>query len=799
MPSSASVRNVLVDVPCNSSGNAEVVQTYDPSAAALYELWIGCGGIGFARSVDGGYSFSSAIAVPGSLSGASWDPAIALAPNGTVYAAYMLNNGSGDTPAVAWSYDHGQTFAGWAPAFTPGPNQFSDRDYIAVAPNGTVYVSWDFSPNASINQVGCAAGGSCYFLAGDYNIVVVWSSDGGRHWSAPVPVEPEYPNAAAPAGPLLVEPNGTIDLLYEDYPTYGPTHWLGLGRNYFVRSLDGGVHWSTPVAVENGTFLNSTWWIDGSLGRDSSGTLYATFDTQNATADTAYVAVSRDHGASWSGAIRLNPDQDAAVHALVTVVGGQNGTAYIAWMANNSTLGWSTYAATLFSNGSTLSAPTLVSALYGIPGEWIGDTMGISDLGGGRVAVSWTYGVLQAGVSASQIFAGVLGEAPPVDAPRIGTVVPGIGTVTLGWIPPTGSGDWVGGYLLVWGLIDQRNFYNLTLPASATFTTVENLPPFLDWYFQIAATNGAGQGPLSAPVYVDLTNWGVVRGTVSPTGATVRLDGTILASPTGSYLGNTTAGPHIVAVDLPGYYPVFTTLVLPWNGTTWFNTTLSEIPGTVEGWVKPVDASVLIDGAVVPTTQGFFQVTNLTSGIHVLSVSRHAFETISQNLSVARNTTIWANVTLTPSNGTLSIVVTPPGAALKVGGAPVPLGGGTSVNLSLAPGRYSVEVSASGYVPYFTNATVASLAVVPLAVTLTPVPPAPSGNSSGSPTLVLPGYLLVAFAVVLVGGVAAAALWLRRSRSGPEADGEPGPSEPAIWEPDDEEREEEPVSPDDAP
>ncbi|HYK92615.1 MAG TPA: exo-alpha-sialidase [Thermoplasmata archaeon] len=789
-PGLAPIRNVMVDVPCNAtSGNAEVVQAYDPVAAVLYEEWIGCGGIGFSRSIDGGYSFSPAVTVPGSNTGSSWDPSIALAPNGTVYAAYMVNNGSGDTPALAWSFDHGRTFAGNSSAFTPGSNTFSDRDYIAVAPNGTIYISWDYSPNATLDQIDCAtAGGSCYFTAGDYNIVVVWSSDGGHRWSQPVPVEPEYPNAAAPAGPLLVEPNGTIALLYEDYPTYGPTHWLGLGRNYFVRSTDGGAHWSAPVPVENATFLNSTWWIDGSLARDSSGTLYASFDTQNATADTAYVALSRDDGATWSRSIQLNPDTDRAAHILVAVAGGQNGTAYLAWMANNSTLGWSTYAVTLFGNGSTLTAPTLVSSQFGVTGEWIGDTMGISDLGSGRVAVSWTYGVLQGTGSSSQVFAAVLGETPPVGAPRISTVVPGIGSVTLGWIPPTGAGNWVGGYLLVWGLIDQRNFFNTTLPGSATFTTVPNLPPFLDWYFQIAATNGAGEGPLSAAIYVDLTNWGVVKGSVTPSNATIRLDGALLASPSGSYLGNTTAGPHILDFSLRGYYEVFTTVILPWNGSIWFNASLTQIPATLEGWVKPVDATVQLDGAALVTNGGFYQVANLTGGRHVLTVSRTAFNTITQNITVYGNSTVWANVSLVAANGTLSIAVSPGTASVRVGGNLVPVGAGNWVNLSLFPGRYPVEVTASGYLPYFTNATIGSLMIYPLTVTLLPVPPPTGGNTTGGGPPVLPGYLLVTFAVVLVIGVIAAAFWLRRGRSEPES-GSPPPSEGAIWEPDEAETE----------
>ena len=68
--------------------NAEVV-TATGASPYVYDLWIGCGGIGFARSTDGGLHFGPPMTAPGSR-GASWDPAIAVAPDGTVYLALSL-------------------------------------------------------------------------------------------------------------------------------------------------------------------------------------------------------------------------------------------------------------------------------------------------------------------------------------------------------------------------------------------------------------------------------------------------------------------------------------------------------------------------------------------------------------------------------------------------------------------------------------------------------------------------------------------------------------------------------------
>jgi Fibronectin type III domain len=795
---SGPVANALVDAPCNATGsNAEVLEAYDPVATVLYETWIGCGGIGFSRSTDSGATFGSAVAVDGSLTGSSWDPAIAVAPNGTVYVAYMLNNGSGDTPAVAWSFDHGVSFSGFAPVFAANTSEFSDRDYLAVAPNGTIYVSWDLSPDVSVDQIGCAYGGSCYFTAGDYNIVVAWSADGGSTWGRPVPVEPEYPWAAAPAGPLLVEPNGTIDLLYEDYATFGAAHSLGVGRNYFVQSSDGGPTWSTPVAVENGTFPNDTWWIDGDLARDSSGTLYASFDSRNATVDTAYVAVSRDDGASWSAPIRLNPDEDGAHHVLAAVAGGENGTAYLAWMSDNATGGWSTYAATLYGNGSTLSEPTLASDRYGLVGQWIGDTLGLAVLASGQIAVSWSYGVVLDNRTGSQVFAAVLSDAPPVDAPVLTSVVPGVGSVTLTWRPPTGAGNWVGGYRLVWGLDNQITFYNRSLGPSETTSVVRGLPAFVPWYFEVAAVNGAGVGPYTPPVEVDLLAWGVVRGTVAPVNASVVLDGVPVAVNGGSFLANSTNGPHVLVVSAHDYSSAYFSLDLPWNGTLWRNATLELAPSTVEGRIVPADANATFDGSnLTISAQGDFEVSGVASGTHRLSVSRRGFVPQDLQLAVGPNATVWYNVTLSPANGTLSLTVDPAAAHVVVGGAAVALSADGSATVSLLPGRYPVEVTLAGFVPYFTNATVASLAVVPLTITLEAVPPPENATGSGGSGFPVAEVVLIASAVGIVAGVLAAALFLRRGRGRGDEGAAPEPAGP-IWEADDgPEPEPEPAPPD---
>jgi hypothetical protein len=82
----ASVNPIIGPVITVSQGcagqNAEVQTAVDPLRGDVYEEWMGCDGIGFARSTDGGRHFDAPLTVPGSAGG--WDPALALARNGTL-------------------------------------------------------------------------------------------------------------------------------------------------------------------------------------------------------------------------------------------------------------------------------------------------------------------------------------------------------------------------------------------------------------------------------------------------------------------------------------------------------------------------------------------------------------------------------------------------------------------------------------------------------------------------------------------------------------------------------------------
>jgi hypothetical protein len=416
-PASAAVTvsvGIINNLTTSCAGqNAEVEQATDTQLGYVYESWMGCSGIAFARSTDGGRTFDKPFNVPGSVGSNfnSWDPALAVGPDGTVYAVFMLSHGSQWYPVVAASFDHGATFPQVTPLLPPDAKNWGDRPFIAVGPDGAVYVTWDYGPNRTSVTYICAADGSCGFATGDLNVVVQRSADHGKTFGPQVYVSPGFPASGGDLAPLVVEPNGRIDLLYQGYTITDPvTYTMDPAVSYFSSSTDGGATWSTPVQVgaEAGTMSLSEWWIDAAIGLDAGGNLYATWDTQGTNADgtpndTGWLSFSTDHGRHWSPAIQATPDQLDVPH-IMAVAGGGAGVAYVGWLSDSNPLGYAVYLRPFSTTKGWLSQPLQISAQFGDPSVWPGDTFGLSTLSPTELAVSWGSAVPANGKK-SDIFA----------------------------------------------------------------------------------------------------------------------------------------------------------------------------------------------------------------------------------------------------------------------------------------------------------------------------------------------------------------------------------------------------------
>jgi|SRR5215470_7320490 len=127
----------ISNVSASCSGqNAEVEQAADVRLGYVYETWMGCNGIAFARSANRGHSFGRPVSVPGSVGSNvnAWDPAVAVAQDDTVYASFMIAKGGQWYPVVAASFNHGASFSQVSSLVPPDRKNWGDRDFIAAGP-----------------------------------------------------------------------------------------------------------------------------------------------------------------------------------------------------------------------------------------------------------------------------------------------------------------------------------------------------------------------------------------------------------------------------------------------------------------------------------------------------------------------------------------------------------------------------------------------------------------------------------------------------------------------------------------
>jgi hypothetical protein len=404
----------VTDVSSSCAGqNAEVEQALAPPHY-IYEAWIGCGGEGFARSVDGGAHFSAPITLPDSSQ--SDDPAVAVAPDGTLYVSYLRYFNNYAYPVVATSFDHGATFTQVSSLIPHVAGNWGDRDFITAGRHGTVYVTWDYGPSIADVNIVCSPTGSCAYANVDATAFIQKSTDYGKTWGPLTPMQPGFPAGGGYDASIVVQPNGVVDALMWGHHLDPGTFAVHPGHEYFTSSADGGRTWSPAVEVgaSAGSIAILTWWIDGNLSTDRAGNLYATWDTQTSSGDIGWLSYSTDHGRRWSAPIRVTADQDNAVH-IVESAGAGPGVAEIAWLADNSPQGYALYLRPFSIKDGWLAPVTQVSSQYGDPTIWPGDTFGISvprDWNGpgapDHVALSWGSAV--GGSQNSQIYATVVGR-----------------------------------------------------------------------------------------------------------------------------------------------------------------------------------------------------------------------------------------------------------------------------------------------------------------------------------------------------------------------------------------------------
>jgi hypothetical protein len=166
----------------------------------------------FSRSTDGGVTFSKTKTI--STGGSSGTPHnqgadIAIAPDGTVYVAYAAFQGGGNPfngIAIVKSTDCGRKWS--QPVFVGSIND-PQAPGVAFRTPAFAFVAVD-DLNPSTVYVAYQS------LAGDYDIYVQRSTDGGKTWGAPVQVN-EDPGARHQIFPTIDVSNGALHVAWYDF------------------------------------------------------------------------------------------------------------------------------------------------------------------------------------------------------------------------------------------------------------------------------------------------------------------------------------------------------------------------------------------------------------------------------------------------------------------------------------------------------------------------------------------------------------------------------------------------------
>jgi hypothetical protein len=356
-------KNGLVETSLAVGSNGTILACSNGGFVKPPPLW---------ASIDGGKTFAT-VAAGETTSGGDCDVAVA---NATWYEIYTITDVQQNDSAVpaapavalskpsgfrlATSHDAGKTWT----ITSPMPDaKFEDRPWITV--NGET-VDITYVPTRP-------AGSTCIVLvcASADSVVFTRSTDGGRSWSPPVTV---YGDASKPTDISYGHPIESAD---------GKSIGMAIGDTdstndatrplRYAYSNDGGVTWAASTVFEGPTFPI----IFPSATQTRDGLLTVGFATGTPKSASVDVAVSSDHGKTWSKPIVATSKASFAANnmwASVELAPGPGGNVTVAWLeasGSGAQLAWSLHAAVLDPRAmSVVDGPRTVAFAGSGPGAF---------------------------------------------------------------------------------------------------------------------------------------------------------------------------------------------------------------------------------------------------------------------------------------------------------------------------------------------------------------------------------------------------------------------------------------------
>lgn len=133
---------------------------------------------------------------------------------------------------------------------------------------------------------------------------VMFSSDNGATWSAPVVIDSAFTTWSAAAGAIVQLANGHLLL-----PTYGVSAGQSFQHAHVSRSTDGGATWAPLGVIANGDTQGSRHYQEPNIILTDRGDLLALIRSDTALAH--YKSRSSDGGATWTAPVLAFPGNGA--------------------------------------------------------------------------------------------------------------------------------------------------------------------------------------------------------------------------------------------------------------------------------------------------------------------------------------------------------------------------------------------------------------------------------------------------------------------------------------------------------